>query len=135
MRARNLGKIGKVISISLKDKDFYSCSHQKKLDIATDSTKIIYETAKKLFDEIWDGKPIRRFSVSISELYSNDFFQLSLLNSYNQKEEQLEKTIDKIRHKYGSNSIVRSCFLNSGINPIIGGVTTEEKYPMMSSII
>jgi DNA polymerase-4 len=135
MRARNLGKVGRVISISIKDENFYSCSHQKKLDVATNSTKVIYQTAKKLFDEIWDGKPIRRFAVSISELYSNNFFQLSLLNNYNQKEEQLEKTIDEIRHKYGCNSIVRSCFLHSGINPIIGGVTMEEEYPMMSSII
>ncbi|MFS8542047.1 MAG: DNA polymerase IV, partial [Tissierellales bacterium] len=135
MRTRNLGKVGRVISISIKDENFYSCSHQKKLDVATNSTKVIYQTAKKLFDEIWDGKPIRRFAVSISELYSNNFFQLSLLNNYNQKEEQLEKTIDEIRHKYGCNSIVRSCFLHSGINPIIGGVTMEEEYPMMSSII
>ncbi len=135
MRARNIGKVGKVISISIKDEDFYSCSHQKKLDVATNSTKVIYETAKKLFDEIWDGKPIRRFAVSISELHSDKFLQLSLLNKHKEKEENLEKTIDKIRNKYGYNSIIRSCFLHSGIKPIIGGVTTEEEYPMMSSII
>ena len=135
MRIRNIEQMGRIISISIKDENFFSCSHQRKLDAPTDSTKVIYETSKKLFDEIWDGKPIRRFSVSISELYSNEFFQLSLLNSYNQKEENLEKAIDKIRYKYGYTSIIRSCFLHSGIKPIIGGVTTEEEYPMMSSII
>ncbi|NLY77557.1 MAG: DNA polymerase IV [Tissierellia bacterium] len=135
MRTRNIGKMGRVISVSIKDKDFYSCSHQKKLDVATDSTKVIYETARKLFDEIWDGKPIRRFAVSISEFCSNELYQLSLLKNYNQREEKLEKVIDAIRYKYGYNSIIRSCFLHSGIKPIIGGVTTEEEYPMMSSII
>jgi len=135
MRIRNIHQMGRVISISIKDKDFFSYSHQKKLDAPTDSTKVIYETSKKLFDEIWDGKPIRLFAISVSELYSNEFFQLSLLNNYNQKEENLERTIDKIRCKYGYNSIIRSCFLHSGIKPIIGGVTMEEEYPMMSSII
>ena len=32
-------------------------------------------------------------------------------------------------------SVIRSCFLHSGIKPIIGGVAAEEEYPMMSSII
>lgn len=135
MRARNIEQCGRVISISIKNNEFYSCSHQKKLDIPTDSTKTIYETSRKLFDEIWTGKPLRRFSISMSELSSSEFFQLSLLENYNQKEENLDKTIDKIRYKYGYDSIIRSCFLHSGIKPVIGGVVAEGEYPMMSSII
>lgn len=134
MRARNLGQSGKVISVSIKDEEFYSFSHQKKLNIPTDSTKTIYETSKKLFDEMWDGKPIRRFSITLSELSSSEFCQLSLLENYDEKDERLNKIVDKIRYKYGYSSIIRSCFLHSGIKPIIGGVMDEE-YPMMSSII
>ncbi|NLW41202.1 MAG: DNA polymerase IV [Tissierellia bacterium] len=135
MRVRNLEQCGRVISVSLKNDKFYSYSHQRKLSIATDSTNVIYRTAKKLFDEMWQGEPIRRFSVSISEFYSNEFQQLSLLEDYNEKEEILDKTIDKIRNKYGYNSIIRSCFLHSGVRPIIGGVVAEEDYPMMSSLL
>lgn len=134
MRARALSLSGKVVSVSIRNEDFYTYSHQKKLDIATDSTNIIYETSKKLFDEMWDEKPIRRFNISLSELSSSDFCQLSLLERYREKEEKLNKTIDEIRSKYGYNSIIRSSFLHSGIKPIIGGVM-EEEYPMMSSII
>lgn len=135
MRVRNLEQCGRVISVSLKNDKFYSYSHQRKLSIATNSTNVIYRTAKKLFDEMWQGEPIRRFSVSISEFYSNEFQQLSLLEDYNEKEEILDKTIDKIRNKYGYNSIIRSCFLHSGVRPIIGGVVAEEDYPMMSSLL
>lgn len=135
MRVRNLKQCGRVISVSLKNDKFYSYSHQRKLSIATNSTNVIYRTAKKLFDEMWQGEPIRRFSVSISEFYSNEFQQLSLLEDYNEKEEILDKTIDKIRNKYGYNSIIRSCFLHSGVRPIIGGVVAEEDYPMMSSLL
>jgi len=134
MRARDLKQCGRVVSVSIRNEEFYSYSHQKKLDVATNSTKTIYETSKKLFDEMWDGKPIRRFNITLSELSSSDFSQLSLLESYSERDEKLNEAIDKIRYKYGYNSIIRSCFLHSGIKPVIGGVM-EEEYPMMSSII
>jgi len=134
MRTRDLKLCGKVVSVSIRNEEFYSYSHQRKLGVATNSTNTIYETSKKLFDEMWDGKPIRRFNITLSELSSSDFYQLSLLEGYSEKDEKLNKAIDRIRCKYGYNSIIRSCFLHSGINPIIGGVM-EEEYPMMSSII
>ena len=134
MRARDLNLSGRVVSVSLKDNGFFSYSHQKKLNTATNSTKTIYETSKKLFNEMWNKKPIRRFNITLSELSSNEFCQLSLLEDYDEKEEKLNRAIDKIRYKYGYNSIIRSCFLHSGIKPVIGGVM-EEEYPMMSSII
>ncbi len=134
MRIRDLEQSGRVISVSLKNHQFHSYSHQRKLDIPTDSTNAIYKTAKKLFDEMWEGEAIRRFSVNISELSSNEFCQLSLLEDYDLREEILDKTIDKIRYRYGYSSVIRSCFLYSGIKPIIGGVVAEEDYPMMSSI-
>lgn len=135
MRARDLEMCGSVVSVGLKNAHFYHYSHQRKLDIPTDSTNTIFRTAKRLFDEMWTGEPLRHLSISLSSLSSNDFFQLSLMEKYNKKEEILDRTIDKLRFKYGYNSVIRSCFLHSGISPIIGGVIAEEEYPMMSSIL
>ena len=45
----------------------------------------------------------------------------------------MDKTIDTIRNKYGYNSIKRSCFLNTGIDHIIGGVLKEEGKHMIVS--
>ena len=84
---------------------------------------------------MWGGQPIRRFSIELSELCSNEFFQLSLFERDRKKERNLDNTIDKIRCKYGYNSVFRSCFLYSGIKPITGGVVMEEEYPMMSSLL
>lgn len=133
MRVRHLDKCGSVIALGLKNKDFYHYSHQRKLDIPTFSTNKIYRTAKILFDEMWTGEPLRHISLNLSGLSTNDFFQLSLMEHHSVKDELLDKTIDKLRFKYGYESIIRSCFLHSGINPIIGGVMMEEEYPMMSS--
>ena len=133
MRVRDLDKCGSVIALGLKNKHFYHYSHQRKLDIPTFSTNKIYRTAKILFDEMWTGEPLRHISLSLSGLSTNDFFQLSLMENYSLKDELLDKTIDKLRFKYGYECVIRSCFLHSGINPIIGGVMMEEEYPMMSS--
>lgn len=135
MRLRAIGQRCQVITVGLRDCDFYSYSHQRKLDLSTDSTNTIYQVAQDLFDEMWRGKPIRSFSLRLSQLSSNDFFQLSLIEDYQEKEEVLDRTIDNLRQKFGYDSIVRSCFLYSGIDPIIGGVVMEEEYPMMSSIL
>ncbi len=133
MRVRDIEQNGSVISVSLKNGDFHSYSHQRRLDIPTSSTNLIYRTAKNLFNEMWKGEPLRHFSINLSELSSNDFFQLSIMENYNKKEEILDKTIDKLRYRFGYDSVIRSCFLNSGINPLIGGVVMEDEYPMMSS--
>ena len=133
MRVRDIEQNGSVISVSITNGDFYSYSHQRKLDIPTSSTNLIYKTAKKLFNEMWKGESLRRFSINISELSSNDFFQLSILENYNKKQEILDKTIDELRYRFGYESVIRSCFLHSGIKPLIGGVVMEDEYPMMSS--
>ncbi len=135
MRLRETNRCGKVIAISLKNHNFYTYSHQIKLDTPINSTNLIYKTVIKLFDEAWDGEPIRLFSVRVSELCSNDFYQLSIFNKQNKKEIKLDKTIDKIRNKYGDTSIFRSSFLHSGIKPLTGGVIMEEDYPMMSNLL
>ncbi|MDY0236044.1 MAG: DNA polymerase IV [Gudongella sp.] len=135
LRSRDLKMCGYVVSISIKNYLFFSYSHQKKLNVPTDSTNKIYYTAKKLFDDMWQKEPIRHFSINLSELVSSEFFQLSFLEPLDKKNSTLDKTIDKLRLKFGQNSIQRSCFLYSGIDPIIGGVVAEESYPMMSSIL
>lgn len=134
-RTRDLKMCGWVVSVSIKNHLFYSCSHQKKLATPTDSTDRIYTTASILFDQLWKGEPLRHLSISLSQLESSEFFQLSMLEPFDKKNRDLDRTIDSLRSKFGQNSIYRSCFLHSGIDPVIGGVVMEESYPMMSSYL
>jgi DNA polymerase-4 len=135
MRARDLELCGWVVSVSIKNHLFYSCSHQRKLGAPTDATSTIYNHAAILFDELWDGEPLRHLSISLSQLQSSEFFQLSILEPFDRRNRSLDRTIDSLRSKFGQNSIYRSCFLHSGIDPVIGGVVMEESYPMMSSYL
>lgn len=131
IRIREQGMCGGVISVSIKDNKFSSYSMQRKIQVGTNSTNKIYSIAVELFDLIWNGTPLRQFSISISDLISDDFQQLFLLEEHNEKEKVLDKTIDNIRNKYGNDSIKRLCFVDSGIDHIIGGVLKEEGHHMI----
>jgi len=135
MRLRDAKKCAGVVSVSMTDKDFHTYSHQGKLDVPTDCTDAIYQKARELFDEAWQGEPLRRMGIRLTQLCSNDFFQLSFFVKNTEKHRALDAAVDKIRLKYGSRAIFRSSFLYSGISPCMGGVLEEEDYPMMSSIL
>lgn len=135
MRLRDSQNCCTVVSISIRGSDFTFYSRQKKLDVSTDSTRRIYEVVCYLFDNVWKGNPIRHLGIHISDFCNNDFYQCFLLDNFNyEKDRKINKTVDAIRLKYGSGSIVKSCFLHSGLNAMSGGIGADD-YPMMSSIL
>lgn len=102
------------VTVEIKDTDFKRFSHQMTLDEATDSTGIIYETACQLLKEFWDGRAVRLIGVSTSKVSDEGFTQLSLFpKEKNKKLEKLDTAIDKIRQKYGTDSIKRASFLDT----------------------
>lgn len=125
----------RVISISLKYNDFNKYIHQKTLYNYTDSTEDIYKNLMIAFREVWNKQPIRQIGVRVTNLCCNESIQVSLFDTRsNDKKRALDKTIDNIRSRFGSNSIVRSSLINSGVKPMTGGVG-EADYPLMSSIL
>lgn len=135
LRLRKFKSLCGLVSVTIKNNDFFKYSHQQKLVVPTDSTKIIYENIKKDFDDCWRGDNIRSLGIRLSELSNNDFYQSSLLEDNNiEKYRNLDKAIDEIRLRYGNDSIIRSTFLHSGIKPLSGG-NGEDDYLMMSSIL
>lgn len=75
MRLRDLKCLCQLVSVSIKNSDFISYSHQKKLCYTTDCTNEIFEVVKILFDETWKGEPIRHLGVRVSKLCSNEMYQ------------------------------------------------------------
>lgn len=124
-----------LISVSLKTNEFLYFSHQKKLYLPADSTSVIYQTACGLLADLWQNQPIRHLGIRVSELYSNTLFQPSLFEKETEKQKSLDRAIDRIRLKYGSQAIFRSVFLHSGLKALSGGITDYEEYPMMTSIL
>ena len=95
------------------------------------TTNEIFDVAKRLVDEMWKKEPIRAMSISLSDLTSDNNIQLSLFdNRCKEKDEALDKAIDKIRETYGTKSIFRGTFANGKIEPVQGGVN-DGNYIMM----
>jgi len=135
MRIRQDAFCAYLVSVSLKTNEFMYSSHQRKLFTPTDCTAVIHQTACELFDELWQGEPIRHLGIRVSELCRNDFFQPALFEGHVEKHRRIDQAVDMIRLKYGSQSLFRSAFLHSGLNALSGGVIDSEEYPMMGSIL
>lgn len=134
MRLRDSGNMCTLISVKAKTHEFNSYSHQRKLFSATDCTNEIFKVLKNIFDESWDGTPLRHLGIRLSGLITNESYQISIFDSkYKEKYRLLDNTIDDIRMRYGSKSITRAVFLHLGIRNMTGGV--HEDYPLMTSIL
>ncbi|WP_426350674.1 DNA polymerase Y family protein [Alloiococcus sp. CFN-8] len=135
MRLRDSENCCRLVAVHIRGSDLLGGGHQRKLHTPTDSTEEIARIAQELFDELWTGHPIRKLGVRVSELCSNDLCQISLFSKRDiEKQQLLDKTIDEIRQRFGTYSLVRCSFLHSGIKPMTGGVG-EEDYPVMTSIL
>ena len=108
-RLRKENMIANVVNVQIKDSNFRVYSHQRKLDTATSSTKIIYEQAKKLMEELYlKGTRVRLIGVRVDDLLDEKDKQISLFdNKQNEKQEKLDETLDKLKEKYGINFIKR----------------------------
>lgn len=137
MRLRRARMCAGLITVSVVDTEFGYKTHQRKLDVAMDSTAYIFEVVKSLFDELWNEGSIRKLGVRVSDLHTNDYIQLSLFENYDfERDKSLNKAIDQIRGKYGLHAVQRASFLHSGMKPITGGVSDDEgDYPVMTSIL
>lgn len=135
MRLRDSQYLARLVSVSYKTNGFVSTGHQRKFEVPTDHTTEIYQYAKVLFDEIWDGTPIRHLGVRVSEFCENDFVQLHLFDEYTKrKNSRLDQVIDELRGRFEPRAIMRGSFVGSGIKPLTGGVG-EDDFPLMSSIL
>jgi hypothetical protein len=54
---------------------------------------------------MWNQEPIRLVGIRLDNLVDNDNYQLSLFDKLEKRENdsKLEKTIDKLKEKYGAN--------------------------------
>lgn len=134
-RLHQAGYCARLVSVSIKTNEFYYYSHQRKFYTPTDCTDTIHEIACELFDEMWKGEPIRHLGVRVSELCSNSFIQMSIFERETEKQRAMNRAVDLIRSRFGSGTIFRASFLQSGLSSMTGGTVADEEYPMMSSLL
>mgnify|MGYP005755777403 CR=1 FL=1 len=114
-RLRRYNMYANVVNVQLRTKDFKDFSHQKKLMNSTSNTKDIYNIAKELLYEMYKkGTAIRLVGLRVDKLIDKDEIQLSLFKrEEDRKQEKLDEVVDKLKQKYGYNSITRAGKLHS----------------------
>lgn len=82
---------------------------QKTLDQPTMNASVIYHACMDIFHTFYDGEPIRRVHVSVSQLKTVTFTQMSLFDdqAHLDAENQLYETVDQLKYSFGKNVINR----------------------------
>jgi DNA polymerase-4 len=111
MTARRYNKKGRTVHVTLKYPDFHVVTRQTTIP-ATCTTRKIYQAGCSLLEQNWKrSHPVRLIGISLSGFHedgSSD--QLSLFdqtkdNVMNEKNEKIDKAMDKIRNRHGSEII------------------------------
>lgn len=118
-----------VLAVGIKSYDLSYKSHQMILPAPTNITSEIYRYSCKVFEELWDGVPIRHLGIHTSRVCDfSDARQLTLFDETDYtKLETLDYTVDFIRRRFGPDSIKRSAFIDSSIDHLSGGISREKR--------
>ncbi len=114
IRLRSEEKYATVISVQLKNNDFFNYGHQKKLINPISSNEDIYENACILLKDMWKGDPIRLVGLRVSDFTDKTYEQVSLFEEAGklEKRDKVQKAMDKINKKYGTNTIKSAALLD-----------------------
>lgn len=117
IRLRKQKKYASVVVVTLKDKFFKRTSHQKKLVNATNLTEEIYKTAREILDEMNVEDGVRLIGVRLDKLSDTSSHQVSLFEDLKVREDnnELEKTVDELKEKYGFKVIKKASLIDSKV--------------------
>lgn len=128
-RLRAANARAEVIAVGIKTHDLNYASHQMTLKNATNITIELHRSACQLFDELWDGRPIRHLGIHTSRI--KDGFNMRQLDMFDEtdyeKLEKMDATVDRIRKRYGIDSVTRASFIGSQIDHMSGGISREKR--------
>lgn len=114
-RMRKEGAKCSCVAVSYRTIEFKNKSHQKKLAFPTDTTMEIYEMAKQLIQECWNGQPLRLIGLALTDIDRGEYEQMSFItDDKNEKLRKLDSAMDSIRGKFGNKSVQRASTMHTG---------------------
>ncbi len=121
-RLREKGLKCSTVQLTIKDEYLRSIQRQRPQNPSSDIGSEIAKSAFEILKSEWNiGKPIRMLTVSAANLVSANSLseQISLFDQTNEqlrdKKRKSEKTIDKIRQKYGDDAIIKGAVIDTDL--------------------
>jgi DNA polymerase-4 len=99
---RHQGKQAKTVTLKLRYADFTTITRSRTLPQASDTDLLIFDTGVTLLRRAlaMERQPIRLIGIGVSNMVEPGR-QLTMLDSPEQRQEQLNRAIDRIRNRYG----------------------------------
>lgn len=122
------------VQISIRDNTLTSYERQGRLHIPSCTSQAIFNKAFELYQANRPSNPVRSLGVRACKLSYMEYRQLSFIEdaAKDQRQEELEKTIDIIRQRYGHYSIQRGIMLMdkklSRLDPIAEHIIYPEAF-------
>ncbi|WP_141433504.1 UV damage repair protein UvrX [Bacillus sp. 03113] len=110
-RARNHYKAGRTISFGLgysQDELGGGFYRSRTVEHPTNITMDLYAICIELFKEHYKGQTVRKIHIALSNIVDDHAFQLNLFDLHAWKKHELGYTVDEIRKRFGSGSILRA---------------------------
>jgi len=112
--ARRHGFKGKTVSIIIRYSDFKTITRQKSIPLSF-LTKEIYKAGCELLETNWNAKkPVRLLGIGLSNIDEGLPDQLSIFDTNEdlpdeiKRQEKLERAMDEIRTRFGSDKLIRA---------------------------
>ena len=117
IRIKKKKKYASVVVVTLKDRFFRRFNNKKKLVNATNLTEEIYNTALDILSEMNIEDGIRLIGVRLDRLSDISLHQVSLFEDLKVREDsnELEKTVDELKEKYGFKIIKKASLVDSKV--------------------
>lgn len=129
-RMRKEGVKAEMAAVGIKDFEFRYTGHQMVLQSATNITQEIHRAAVRLFDELWNGRPIRHLGLWAGRIQDAECARQMILfdDTDYEKLERMDMAVDAIRRKFGIDSIKRAAFIEENIDHMSGGISRERRH-------
>ncbi len=103
----------KTVTVKIRYNDFRTLTRSKSLELYSDSTQFLWETAEELYIS-WhkkDSGPLRLIGFGVNAVGAQKEQQLLFGKQERQKQESIDKSLDLIAAKYGQSALQRATSL------------------------
>ena len=105
-RLQKSGLVARTVKIKLRWSDFTTLTRQVTLQAHTDESQVFISAAEKLFNENWQGRPLRLIGMGVSGLEPAKQ-QIGLWDQDWEKERHVEDALAEIHARFGDEAIKR----------------------------
>ncbi|MEE2972763.1 MAG: DNA polymerase IV, partial [Planctomycetota bacterium] len=106
-RLRRQGRRGRGITVKIRDGDFVTNTRSRTLSESTDRTDLLWESAREAFRG-WEFRPVRLIGFAVDRFGEEGASLFAEVAEDDQRRRRLDAATDRIRQKFGGDSIGRT---------------------------